>query len=429
MQQVLFFVKGLSLQQFCKTLCLLSPIALVLGSGAIEAILILSILCFVTDSLLKGNFYWSQELWFKIALVLWVFLILDSIVAIDPQASLSRALPWIRFPFFALCLQYWILNDQKTRGYLGLSALVTLLFIFIDSFVQYKTTISLTGHPLLPERLTGPFSVPKVGSFTARFLFVVSFFLLLDIKGFKKWQHIALGFGAFALFLWLILLSGDRMPMLLVALGCVIAPFLLPKPYGKIALSFGLIAIIAAMIALYHHPDIVERMFTLFGSELSQFWQTEWGRVIASGLQVGSQDFWLGAGLKNYRILCSEIIPSDLKLPDFMFWLKSIEPYCSSHPHNIYVEWFAESGFIGLCFFVGLVTSLIHHFYKNWHFWKTSGQAIGLVITTIMIFWPLATSMSFFANWHSCFIWFIVGWAISATSQETNLPKKPWLKS
>ncbi|MDD3371914.1 MAG: hypothetical protein PHE27_08845, partial [Alphaproteobacteria bacterium] len=88
-------------------------------------------------------------------------------------------------------------------------------------------------------------------------------------------------------------------------------------------------------------------------------------------------------------------------------------PRCFIHPHNAYLEWFAEEGIVGLlgftCF-VGIVfVSLARRLVAN----RDSLILWGLAATVGVRLMPLFVTTSFFNNWAAVPFWLALGWAMS----------------
>ena len=83
---------------------------------------------------------------------------------------------------------------------------------------------------------------------------------------------------------------------------------------------------------------------------------------------------------------------------------------CDTHPHNIYFEIIAETGFFGFVFFIFFLFYLIIFINKIHKNSKEESILKGLSFSIIFIFfWPIATTGSFFNNYNSALIWFNIG--------------------
>ena len=75
---------------------------------------------------------------------------------------------------------------------------------------------------------------------------------------------------------------------------------------------------------------------------------------------------------------------------------------CSSHPHNIYFEILAETGLIGMMFFLYLVIRFIkYNKIAKLNFIKDNPEVL---VLTFIFFWPLQSTGSLFSTWNGFFI-------------------------
>ena len=82
-----------------------------------------------------------------------------------------------------------------------------------------------------------------------------------------------------------------------------------------------------------------------------------------------------------------------------------VEPYgCSTHPHNIYLQLLAETGFIGFLFIIFLFYKIIayslKHFYSKYILKKVFLTEFELCILTCFLinFWPIIPTGNFFSS-------------------------------
>ena len=70
---------------------------------------------------------------------------------------------------------------------------------------------------------------------------------------------------------------------------------------------------------------------------------------------------------------------------------------CSSHPHNIYFEILAETGLIGMIFFIFNVIFIKKTKITKLNFMKTNPRSIRF---NNYIFWPIQSTGSLFSTWN-----------------------------
>ena len=111
-----------------------------------------------------------------------------------------------------------------------------------------------------------------------------------------------------------------------------------------------------------------------------------------------------GIGVKNFRILCGDEKYAHDKRS------------CSTHPHNLLLQIMAETGIIGIFYYVLIVISITYFFFKNLiskNINKNRKNYLTCLFISIIInLFPLLPSGNFFNNWMSVVFFFPVGFII-----------------
>ena len=117
---------------------------------------------------------------------------------------------------------------------------------------------------------------------------------------------------------------------------------------------------------------------------------------------------FLGHGTKSYRFKCNDV----------KYFSENNEKFCSTHPHNYYLQMLSENGLIGFLFIISVFFYFLISFLKN----VFSGQRKKLVnliyIVNIINFWPIIPHGNFFNNWISITIYLSLGFYISLRNEE-----------
>ena len=127
-----------------------------------------------------------------------------------------------------------------------------------------------------------------------------------------------------------------------------------------------------------------------------------------SGINVFKKNSIFGVGTKNYRIATCDGNKS-----------YNEDYYCSTHPHQIYIEFLSEHGILGsiICFLV--LFCLIFINLKNIIYSKNYIQ-IGAFVYILTNFIPFIPSGSFFSDFNITF--FMINLSIMyAVSNKTNI--------
>jgi hypothetical protein len=140
-------------------------------------------------------------------------------------------------------------------------------------------------------------------------------------------------------------------------------------------------------------------------SQVKSGFASYWGSW-RGGIQQGLDTPIFGIGPSGTRSTCKDL-PKNT--PN---WLPG-RNYCGNHPHNFYIQLFAETGILGLIFGSLMIFSIITSC-----FMAKIGNSNCLMssITFIVpfgIFFPLQQYGSFFGQWGNLFLWFAIGFAIS----------------
>lgn len=390
------------------------PLWLVTGRAAADAAILLVALLFIVRCIVNRDASWLRATWVRIGFALWLWMLLISNFAFDVSLSYMQAVPWLRFLLFAVALEVWVLNAVWIRR-LVISGTVMLVFVAVDAWWQYFIGFDFFLHPRPSEtRLTGPFDDLRVGTYLVKLMFPA-------LLGFAVWrigEQANLGFklflgGAALIVIGAVFVSGERMAFLLLVLGLFLAAVLQKGALRAAVAGVLVLGTVGVGMVAMADRDMLDRQFTSVVTTLSTFRNSPYGELWRSALQLGSERPWTGVGMKNFRVACKD---PEIGLPE------EVEIRCGTHPHNIYLEWFAESGVPGLILFLLMLAALARHLWQGWQIEYNRAWMAGPLIAVIIQLWPVATMASFFSNWSGALLWLAIGWALAAArvSQEQS---------
>ena len=382
------------------------PLLLVTGRAAADVAIFLVALLFLVRSIIVRDGSWLRATWVRIGLALWLWMLLISIFAFDVRLSYIQATPWLRFLLFAVALEAWVLNAVWMRR-LVISATTMLVFVAVDAWWQYFTGFDFFNHPRPSDtRLTGPFDDLRVGTYLVKLMFPA-------LLGFAAWHAGKNTSASFKLFLGgsallvigAVFVSGERMAFLLLMLGLCLAAVL---QKGALRAAVAGVLVLGAVgvggVAVMDRA-MLERQFMSVVATLSVFRDSPYGELWRSALHLGSERLLTGVGMKNFRVACDN---PEIGLP------VEVELRCGTHPHNLYLEWFAESGIPGLILFLSMLAALAGRLWRGWQTESSRAWMLGPMIAAIIQLWPIATTASFFSNWSGVLIWLAIGWTLAA---------------
>ena len=93
-------------------------------------------------------------------------------------------------------------------------------------------------------------------------------------------------------------------------------------------------------------------------------------------------------------------------------WLPG-KSHCHNHPHNFYIQLFAETGIIGFLLGCTMFVSIIVSCYRARKDDFDCPMAATAFVIPFGLFFPLQNFGSFYGQWGNLFIWFAIGFAIA----------------
>lgn len=388
------------LQTAARWLTVALPILLVSGRAAADSALSLAAILFLVRSIATGDWSWTRRTWVRVAFGLWIWMLIISNFAYKVGPSYTEALAWMRFVVFAAAAEGWILDRTWIRRLIYVSGAV-LLFTTGDAVLQYMSGHDLFGYPSYsPTRLTGPFYPhPEVGMYMTRLFFpaIVGAFGLAAVSGRAKMWRLVTTAIAVVIFA-AIFLSGERAALILTLFGLVLI-VLTWQGWRRALIAIAAIAALAVfMVDL--NPPIIQRQLESTAQVLSTFKQSDYYHLWETGMMMGRAHPITGVGMHNFRYVCQE--------PAKHF------PSCNLHPHNMYIQWFAESGLPGLIGFVLLVGVWLKRLWDAALQPGATPWVLGPAIGALIQIWPFITTGSFFSNWNAVTFWLVLGWGLAS---------------
>ena len=133
-----------------------------------------------------------------------------------------------------------------------------------------------------------------------------------------------------------------------------------------------------------------------------------------TSIEIIKDNILFGIGPKLFRETCKKE-----KYKTFHPYDGSING-CQTHPHNTYIQIFAETGIIGFtfltCIFIFVLLFLLKNIYGTWKNTYTNNQIleIYLLIGIFITLWPLVPSGNVFNNWLSIIYYIPLGFLLNS---------------
>jgi len=366
----------------------------------------LTVIClfFLARCIKRKDWGWISQLWFKSALALWLFGLFSAITSPDPLFTFQQGFVWIRFPLYVVATQVWLAKDRDIRIVMLLSILIGMLTM---------CSILITETIIEPKaRLIWPYGDTLTGSFIAKVtlpLTCVMFAIAAKKKGIPSLFATFVGLLSIAV----IILTGERTNFLIIACGGILAS-LIWKPKLK---NFFIIITSALIILLtlgFSKPEHLDRFTNKFfmsipllntDNKIDGLSNPYWG-AWRGGIQQGLITPIKGIGPSGTRKTCKTL---DKNLPK---WLPG-KNFCGNHPHNFYVQLFAETGIIGLIIGCIMFASIISSCYRARKYNFDCPMAATAFVIPLALFFPIQQFGSFYSQWSNLFTWFAIAFALS----------------
>lgn len=395
---------------------IIGPFASMSGNAVSDIWLSIVAASFLGYSTLYGKWQWAKEPWFLIAFLLWVWLIFTSVISAWPEKSLSHALPWIRFPVFAAAFAFYTRYSPQTRKYVFAAFLAGLVIM------MGVLAVERYNHPDA-VRLYGTWHQhTKAGWYMLGYGMLVAFWALGKMHG----KHIFWTAPLIILIIAFTITTGEIYVSLSLLFGICFVFFLDNFSNWKRLLLLGSMVATPFLLVLAFSPSMRDRF--VFGIQQRLPWlpSSDYYPAWMGGYRVGLMNPITGVGADNYDRACL--------IPEVFAKLDVID--CMSHPHQIYIQTFAETGIIGFVLFILLVLAILFKTLPlseggltgKCHFWMRrddtifSSQAIGLII---VVFWPISTYSEAFGQHKNFFTWLAIGWAFSLIQRYKKKESSP----
>ena len=337
---------------------------------------------------------------------------------------------YIRFLVLYFILKFLIneniINLEKIFKFYSL----VVIFVSFDLIIQYFIGYDFFGFEATSRRLSGPFGDEQIaGSFIQRFFIFPLFAIIFFLSPKKDWVLNLSIFFIIGLSAVGILLSGNRMPLLLFSMMLVLF-FFFTKEVRK-ALAFTII--IFSLSFLYflnsninlkaHYIGVVVEAnkisdylkLKVSGKSMLHL-KSSYVKEIESGVLTWQENKIFGGGLKSFHYNCRSI--------DADKWTLYGGVNCNQHPHNYYLEAAASLGVLGLLIFLTMIFLIILTSTKEYFSIKKASSVRNLIFPFLVLFFteifPLKTTGSLFTTGNATFLFFIIAFIVGLTEYNSK---------
>ena len=174
----------------------LIPISILIGPAISLANILIFDFLFIIILFLRKDFEWINSPVVKILLILYLYLIFNSLIAQQPELSLLRNLGFIRLIILFLGINYFLNKSENLKLIFKVWSL-TILIVVIDIFIEKYFGKNILGYSAVnsigSQRIVSFFKDEAIpGSFIYAFSFMLVGFFVMKFKnqGFMIKYHL-----------------------------------------------------------------------------------------------------------------------------------------------------------------------------------------------------------------------------------------------
>ena len=434
-----FSKKGLSKNNFLSLLIAIFPISFVAGNLAINInilVFFISTLIFFKTNIFHIKYHLLDKIFISFFLIILfsgfyndLYFLINKLEWKAHYTTIFKSFAFLRFLFLYLILRYLIEKDLINLKPFFISSFILTTFVCLDIFYQFFNQEDLFGYKIIGRKLSGPFGDELIaGGYIQRFAIFSLFFLPLFVFKKQKISTNIIQVILFFIFFLGIVLSGNRMP-LLIFIFTIFLILLFQKNLRK--LIFPLFTIILVIFFLFYKFNYqIKNNFTSFYIQTSKIFvyasnrdfnnenAPQYLKEFSTFYETWLMNKYIGGGIKNFRYYCHER-PNINKNTKFV---------CNMHPHNYYLEILTEIGLIGFLvisavFFIILYLSFFKK-YLNKSYSNNNLLFSSFAFTFFAEIFPIKSTGSFFTTGNATYLFLIMSILVAIIRKENSIEKK-----
>ncbi len=426
---------------FVNFLLALFPFSFIAGNMLININLLLLIifsLIFFKKDFIGIKFYFLDKIIFLFFLLIIFTGIINDLYFFSEKmawkgyfSTVKKSIYFLKYLILYIVLRLLIEKNIINLKKFFIFCSIATLFVSFDIFFQFIFGKDIFGFEALSgsRKLSGPFGDELIaGGFIQRFslfaFFVLPFFYPQKSKAISKFAIPTL----FIIFFIGIILSGNRMPMLLF----ILTIFLITVFNSQTRKFFFPFIVIFSLLftVIYNSNATVKNNFKSFFYTVHNMYEIvinkdfknksapQYFKEFATFYDTWLMNKYIGGGIKNFRYYCHERPNVD----------KNAKFICNMHPHNYYLEILTETGIIGFVIIVSIFINILYLTFVKKYLLKIVTADNHYIIPFIFLFiaeiFPIKSTGSFFTTGNCTYLFLIIGIMIGLVRKNKIIENK-----
>ena len=409
----------------CYYLIIFFPLSLIAGPAVAEIFMFLLIILTFTIQDFRKNFFKiiKNSLIIKLFTVFSLYILFLSIIHHENLDVFKTGLFYFRYILFSIVILYLISSNPKVLKDLFIFYLILISIILIDSFIQYYSGQNILGYEKFGSRVVSFFEGEGIlGSFIVRFYTLAVAFYFLS----KVLINKAILFLVILLITILLIFTLERSAIILFLISNILIYFLIFKNTKFFQLKFFIIFFIAILffsLITQKNSFVVERFIIQTKNEISKLFDDNFEfkrkNILIVSYNMGSKNYLMGLGPKSFRYKCRELeyqIEGTRKFDE----QTRLQLNCINHPHNYIFQLFAETGIIGLIFYLFFLVFLLKKI-----FFGINDETLSLCkkiisVSLLVSVFPFIGNGNFFNNFLNMIFFYNLGFFLFFDRHKIN---------
>ena len=424
---------------YLSLLVALIPFSFIAGNMLINInilLLILSAIILFGSNLFKIKYYLLDKFIFLYFLIILSTGLINDIFTLNKTyygtdfAVTVKSILFLKYLLLYLVIRFLLEREIIDLKFFFITCSVASIFVCFDLFYQYIYDVDIFGNKTLPGRkLGGPFGDELIaGGFVQRFS-IFSFFLLPLYYADKTYKFIKYIIPIlFIIFFIGIILSGNRMPLLLF-IFCVTLILIFQKQTRKFFLPFIVIfpIIFFSVLSLNDkaksnfknfYTQVTKMAIAIVDKDFQSKSTPQYFKEFATFYDTWLINKYIGGGIKSFRYYCHVRPNID---PNSKF-------VCNMHPHNYYLEILTETGLVGFLTIITIFSIVLYQSLYKKYFSNSSLQYNHFTVPFIFLFFveifPIKSTGSFFTTGNATYLFLILAILIALIRKDNSIEKR-----